>query len=308
MATEKTSFASKFTGKNLLLGLQHMFAMFGATVLVPALTGLNPAVALICAGVGTLMFHLITKRKVPVFLGSSFAFIAGIQAIVMPNGDGVVDKSRIPAAQGGIIAAGLVYCLIALIVYFVGVERIKKVFPPIVTGPVIIIIGLTLSPTAINMASSNWGVALITLAIVIGISVFAKGFFKLVPILIGIIGGYLVSIAHDLIFPTAEKLVNFQLVADASWISPFWDFTSGDFFTLPQFEFKAIMILAPIAIVTFMEHIGDITTNGSVVGQDFFTDPACTERFWAMVLLQCAQACSAVPLTQPTAKTQACLP
>ncbi|MBC8569681.1 uracil-xanthine permease family protein [Zongyangia hominis] len=257
---------NKLTSKTFLLGIQHLFAMFGATVLVPALTGMNASVALVTAGLGTLVFHLITKRKVPVFLGSSFAYIAALQ-IIIGN-----DPANIPKAQGGIIIAGCIYVLLSLIVSLAGVERVRKLFPPIVTGPVIVVIGLTLSPTAMTNASGNWLIALITLAVVIIINVFAKGYFKLVPILIGIGTGYLASIIHDLVLPNADKLVNFSAVANAPWISPFWDF-GGSFFTLPQFDMHAILLIAPIALVTFMEHIGDITTNGTVVGKDFFKDP-----------------------------------
>lgn len=262
--------------KTFLLGFQHLFAMFGATVLVPALTGMNPAVALVTAGLGTLVFHLITGRKVPVFVGSSFAYIGAIQLIMEMHtdeaGGSVFNTARIPYVQGAVIIAGLIYVAISVIIYFIGVERIRKIFPPVVIGPVIVVIGLTLSPTAINMASGNWAIAVITLGIVILLSIFAKGFFKLVPVLIGIFGGYLASVAHDFLFPAAEKLINFDPVVSAPWISKFWDF-SGGFFTLPKFEWSAIILLAPIALVTFMEHIGDITTNGSVVGKDFLKDP-----------------------------------
>lgn len=266
----------KLSVKTFLLGFQHLFAMFGATVLVPALTGMNPAVALVTAGLGTLVFHLITGRKVPVFVGSSFAYIGAIQLIMEMHtdeaGGSVFNTARIPYVQGAVIIAGLIYVAISVVIYFIGVERIRKIFPPVVIGPVIVVIGLTLSPTAINMASGNWAIAVITLGIVILLSIFAKGFFKLVPVLIGIFGGYLASVAHDFLFPAAEKLINFDPVVSAPWISKFWDF-SGGFFTLPKFEWSAIILLAPIALVTFMEHIGDITTNGSVVGKDFLKDP-----------------------------------
>ena len=255
----------KLSGKNLLLGVQHLFAMFGATVLVPALTGMSPAVALITAGIGTIIFHLCTKGKVPVFVGSSFAFIAGIQ-IVMQG-----DPARIPYVQGGIICAGLVYVALSVIITFIGPERMLKLFPPVVTGPVIVVIGLTLAPSALTNASGNWLISIITLAAVIAVSIFARGYFKLVPILIGIAVGYASSILFDIIAHPAEALVNFTPILEAGWISPFWRI--GDFFTLPKFELSAILTLAPIALVTFMEHVGDITTNGAVVGQNFLKDP-----------------------------------
>ena len=253
------------TGKKLVLGIQHLFAMFGATVLVPALTGLNMSVALICAGIGTLVFHFATGHKVPVFVGSSFAYIAAVQHIVQTKG--------VQAAQGGIIAAGGIYLLLALLVKLVGVERIKNLFPPIVTGPVIVVIGLTLAPTGIGMAQSNWLIALVVLGVIVAVSIFAKGFFNLVPILIGLVAGYLLSLLCDGFQLFGEPLVNLELIAQADFINPFWDFTSGKFFTLPAFDVEAITIIAPIAFVTFMEHIGDVTTNGSVIGKDLLKDP-----------------------------------
>jgi uracil permease len=250
------------SGAKVILGIQHLFAMFGSTVLVPALTGLNPSVALICAGIGTLIFHFCTGHKVPVFVGSSFAYLAALQVVIKEQG--------IPAAQGGIIVAGAVYLVLALLVKLVGVHRVKSFFPPVVTGPVIVVIGLTLAPTGIDMAASNWWVSAFVLVVIVAVSIFAKGFFRLVPILIGLASGYILSIILSLtgVFP---DLVDFAPIADASWISPFWDI--GNFFTLPEFNGKAIALLGPIAFVTFMEHIGDITTNGSVVGKDFFEDP-----------------------------------
>ncbi len=250
--------------KSYILGLQHLFAMFGSTVLVPALTGLNPAVALLTAGLGTLIFHQVTGKKVPVFMGSSFAFIVALQSIIPQYG--------IQAAQSGIIAAGIVYILFSVLVSVVGVEKVRSFFPPVVTGPIIMVIGLTLSPVAVDMASGNWFVALFVLAVVIGVTIFDKGFFKLVPILIGIASGYILSLILDFTgMNGGQALVNTQAIIDANWFNiPF--FTKG-FVTLPKFNLTAITLMAPIAIVTCMEHIGDITTNGAVVGKDFFKDP-----------------------------------
>ncbi len=258
--------ANLTTSKKVVLGVQHLFAMFGATVLVPSLTGLNVSVALICAGLGTLLFHLVTSHKVPVFLGSSFAYIGALQIVIGGN------SKNIPKAQSGIIAAGLIYILVALIVKYVGVDVIRKTFPPVVTGPVIVVIGLTLAPTGISMAQVNWPVALFTLAVIIAVSVFTKGFFKLVPILIGLVSGYLLCVGLDLSGVLGAKLIDTSLITGAPWISPFWDF-DGKFFTLPQFDLHAITLIAPVALVTFMEHIGDITTNGSVIGKDLLKDP-----------------------------------
>ncbi|MDF2567219.1 MAG: uracil permease [Oscillospiraceae bacterium] len=276
------------TSKKILLGFQHLFAMFGATVLVPKLTGLNPAVALFTAGIGTLIFHLVTKRKVPVFLGSSFAFIPAFQMACINNNPELLQLlrderfdllfkdprylERIPYALGGVMAAGLVFMLLSLCVKLFGPDLIRSLFPPIVTGPIIVVIGLTLAPSAMQSASVNWIIAIITLLVVIITSVFAKGFFKLVPVLIGIASGYIVSILFDLIAKPAVPFIDFASIKSASWISPIWDF-SGTFFVLPKFELGAIILIAPIALVVFMEHIGDITINGTVVGKDFIKDP-----------------------------------
>ncbi|MGN0244280.1 MAG: uracil-xanthine permease family protein [Lachnospiraceae bacterium] len=273
------------TTKDYLLSIQHLFAMFGATVLVPLITGLNPSLALLSAGVGTLLFHLCTKGKVPVFLGSSFAFLAAISAVT--HVDGILVPERIPLAQGGILFAGLLYLVFALIAYWVGPQRIKNFFPPIVTGPVIIIIGINLASTAINdmtggynlaeglskEALINVGIGLFTLFVVIICSIFAKGFFKLVPILIGIISGYLLCCLLNFF---GVYSLDFSSIAEAAWFNiPFVtkDANGVPFMSLPQFNLGIILSIAPIAIVTFMEHIGDITTNGAVVGQDFLSEP-----------------------------------
>ena len=249
--------------KKILLGFQHLFAMFGATILVPTIVGLNPSVTLITAGVGTLVFHWITGNKVPVFLGSSFAFVTATQMVVSTMG--------IPYTQGGIIFAGLVYVALSLLVAAVGSEKVRQFFPPVVTGPVIVVIGVSLSPNGISDASTNWPIAIFVLAVVIGISVFAKGFFKLVPILIGLLSGYLVALIASLT-GICPGLIDLSVIAQAPIINPLWKL-DGSFFTLPKFDLTAILAIAPIAFVTFMEHIGDITTNGTVVGKDFFKDP-----------------------------------
>ncbi|MDD3409865.1 MAG: uracil-xanthine permease family protein [Eubacteriales bacterium] len=261
------------TGKMLLLGIQHVFAMFGSTVLVPALTGLSPSVALLCAGIGTLLFHLVTKGKVPTFLGSSFAFIAAINLVGGLYADGAAFgtpeyyQNALPYATGAILIAGAVYLLFSLLVYFIGTERFLKLFPPVITGPMIIIIGLMLAPTAISSITApigdtsvlvNWAVAALTILIIIGVTLFAHGFFKLVPILIGIIGGYLIAWAFG--------IVDFTAVNEASWISLPKMF-------LPKFSGTAILAIAPIALVTFVEHIGDITASSAVTGQNFMKDP-----------------------------------
>ena len=256
--------------KKIILGLQHVLAMFGATVLVPFLTGLDPSLAILCAGIGTLIFHACTKGKVPVFLGSSFAFIGAIALTLSQHGIGVV--------KGGVIAAGLVYVVMALVIKKFGVDTIHSFFPPIVTGPIVMVIGLRLSPTALEMSGYFYntqtkmseidftalliaGVVVITMILV---SIFAKGFFKLVPILISVLVGYLVSIPFN--------LVDFESIKEAAWFgfSPTaWEHLK----TFPVFNLTGVLAIAPIALVVFIEHIGDITTNGAVVGKDFFTDP-----------------------------------
>lgn len=267
MTTKKDSMS-----KTLLLGIQHVFAMFGSTVLVPALTGLSPSIALFCAGVGTLIFHAVTGFKVPTFLGSSFAFIAAINIVAprLPDATGALTLSNaemLPYATGGIIVAGVVYLLLALVVRLIGTERILKLFPPVVTGPMVIIIGMMLAPTAINSITApiggnsvlvNWAVAGLTIAIIVGVTLFAKGFFKLVPILFGIVGGYVIACLFG--------IVDFTAVNAAPW------FSFPEFF-LPKFSLQSILLIAPLAIVTFIEHIGDLTASSAVVGKDFIKDP-----------------------------------
>ncbi len=234
----------------LILGLQHTFTMFGATVLVPLLTGLDVGVALFTAGIGTLWFHLVTKRKVPIFLGSSFAFIAPVALVVKQWG--------VPAAQGGIIVAGLLYGLMAVLVYFLGCEFIENLLPPVVTGPIIMVIGLNLAPVAIKNASQNWMVALIVLTTVILVSMYGKGFFKLVPVLVGLIVGYGMSLILGIVDlkPVQEAAV-FAIPA----------------FTKPEFNPAAIGLIAPVAVATIVEHVGDVLSVGATVQKDFIKDP-----------------------------------
>lgn len=257
-------------GKKIVLGFQHVLAMFGATVLVPFLTGLNPTIALLAAGVGTLIFHACTKGKVPVFLGSSFAFIAAIGITLSTYG--------IAAVKGGVIAAGIVYIIMAGLIKIVGVDKVRSFFPPIVIGPVIMIIGLRLSSTAMGMIGyapigdtgmysidlKGLFVAAVVVITMIIVSTFAKGFFKLVPILISVVVGYLVAFALG--------MVNVEIIQEARWIG-YSAAALGDLFTVPSFTIESVIAIAPIALVVFIEHIGDITTNGAVVGQDFFEDP-----------------------------------
>ena len=257
-------------GKKAILGLQHVLAMFGATVLVPILTGLDPGIAILSAGIGTLVFHFVTKGIVPVFLGSSFAFISAIQIVLANFGIGAV--------KGGVIATGLVYIVMAGIIKLVGVEKVKSYFPPIVIGPIIMVIGLRLSPTAMEMAGYRFDaatgigsvdvksicVAAIVVICMITVSIFAKGFFKMVPILTSVILGYLVALGMGMVDTSA--------ISNASWIG-FSSDAWGQLRTMPEISWEAIIAIAPIALVVFIEHIGDITTNGAVVGKNFFENP-----------------------------------
>jgi uracil permease len=238
--------------KKWLLAIQHLIAMFGATVLVPIVTGLNPSVALFSAGVGTLIFHFCTKKKVPVFLGSSFAFIPVILTVKeLYNGD-------LAYAQGGIFVAGLIYVLISLLINKIGIDRIQRVLAPQVIGPMIVVIGLNLLPVALNMASQNYIIAIITLGLALLINIFGKGFLKQMSILIGVIVGYLISYKIG--------IVNIGIVKEASIFAI-------PAFTLPKFDIGAIAIIAPVVLAVFMEHLGDITTNGQVVEKNFIKDP-----------------------------------
>lgn len=244
------------TSQGIFLGLQHALAMFGATILVPILTGLHVSVALFTAGVGTWAFHFITKKKVPAYLGSSFAFIAPISLVVEQHGG-------IPAAQGGIITAGIIYAIVAFIIYKVGPSLIKKLFPPVVTGPVIILIGTILAPTAVDMSTGstlNVVVAVAALAGAVIAAVFAKGFFKLVPIIVGLLSGYIVAIIVG--------MVDFSPVASSAWIGL-------PQFTAPSFNLTAITIIAPVAIVSMVEHVGDVLAISETIGKgrELVTDP-----------------------------------
>ncbi|SHI41854.1 uracil permease [Clostridium amylolyticum] len=238
--------------KRYVLALQHLIAMFGATVLVPMVTGLNPSVALFTAGIGTLIFHLCTKGKVPVFLGSSFAFIPGILAVKQAyNGD-------LAYAQGGMAVAGLVYVGVSFLIKKIGMDKIKAILPDHVVGPMIMVIGLNLIPVAIDMSSNNFIIAAITLGIALTITFTAKGFLKQVAILIAVTVGYFISFQMGLIDTAVIKEAPvFAIPA----------------FSLPKFDGAAIMIIVPAVLAVFMEHIGDITTNGKVCGQNFIEDP-----------------------------------
>ena len=252
------------TSKMLILGAQHMFAMFGATVLVPALTGLSVSATLLFAGLGTLLFHFLAKGKVPAFLGSSFAFLAGYWAIA-PNGE----AELLPYACFGVACAGLLYLVLAGLIKAFGTEKVMRFFPPIVTGPIIIAIGLNLSQSAIDNCANNWFIAIVAIAIVIVCNIWGKGMIKIVPIICGVIGSYLVA--------AVMGEVDFTPVADAAWIGlPFqWKDTVFSLFGTADASLliTAVITIMPIALATMVEHIGDISAISSTVGKNYIKDP-----------------------------------
>lgn len=250
--------------KMTVLGIQHMFAMFGATVLVPALTGLSVSVTLFFAGLGTLLFHLISKRKVPAFLGSSFAFLAGYWAIA-PNGE----AELLPYACFGVACAGCLYLVLAALIRAFGISRVMKFFPPIVTGPIIIAIGLNLSKSAIDNCAANWGIALVAIVIVVVANIWGKGMIKIIPIILGVIGSYLVA--------AVTGNVDFTPVKEAAWIGlPIsWDSTVFSLFGSADASLliTAAITILPIALATMIEHIGDMSAISSTVGRNYIADP-----------------------------------
>lgn len=265
--------------KMLLLGLQHMFAMFGATILVPILVnsyfqgeGLSVQVTLFFAGIGTLFFHICSKLKVPAFLGSSFAFLGGFATVAELNTGIFADMTygeKLPYACGGIVVAGLLYLILALVIKMVGVKKVMRFLPPVVTGPIIICIGLGLAPSAVSNASSNWFLALVALGVVVIFNIWGKGMFKIIPILLGVVISYVVAlIMNALGFTNADgsAILNFASVAEANWVGlpPF---------ILCKFDLTAILVMAPIAIATMMEHIGDMSAISATVGENYMEDP-----------------------------------
>ena len=266
-------------GRMLLLGLQHMFAMFGATVLVPILVdsyfhgeGLSVQVTLFMAGAGTLFFHLCSKFKVPAFLGSSFAFLGGFATVAELNTGIYANMSygeKLPYACGGIVIAGLLYLVLAAVIKLIGVKRVMRFLPPVVTGPIIICIGLSLAGTAISSAKTNWLLALIALCTIVIFNIWGKGIFRIIPILMGVVVAY----AAALIF-YAIGLRN----ADGSAVMDFSRIAGSPLFGVPpfqlcKFDLTAILVMAPIAIATMMEHIGDISAISATVGENFIEDP-----------------------------------
>ena len=250
--------------KMLVLGLQHMFAMFGATVLVPALTGLSVSATLLFAGLGTLLFHFLAKGKVPAFLGSSFAFLAGYAAIA-PNGEAAL----LPYACVGVACSALLYLVLAALVKAFGTHKVMSFFPPIVTGPIIICIGMTLANSAINNCTGNWLIALVAIVTVVAFNIWGKGMFKIIPILMGVLVSY--------VFAAVLGKVDFSGVASAAWIGLPVKFENTVFSLFGNCDtnllISAIIAIMPIAFATMIEHIGDICAISSTVGENFIEDP-----------------------------------
>ena len=257
-------------GKMFVLGCQHMFAMFGATVLVPLLTGLSVSATLLFAGIGTLIFHLFTKMKVPAFLGSSFAFLGGYAAVKeFGVGLGMTEGVALTYACIGVFCAGLLYFVLAALFKFYGVRRTMRFFPPVVTGPIIISIGLILSSSAINNCQSNWWIALLAIVIIVVCNIFGKGMIKIIPIILGVIGSYIVAACFG--------QVDFSAVKEAAWFGmPFaWENTAFAVLKNPDWSFvwTAIIAIVPIAFATMIEHIGDVCAISSTCNRNYIADP-----------------------------------
>ena len=259
-------------GRMLILGVQHMFAMFGATVLVPLLTGLSVSTTLLCAGLGTLLFHFITKGKVPAFLGSSFAYLGGfsIVAPMLADADGnltIANTQMLPYACAGVAFSGLLYLAVSLLISTFGIRRIMRFFPPVVTGPIIIAIGLILAPSAINNCQANWLLAFVALGTVIVCNIWGKGMVKILPILIGVLVSYAVALVTG--------AVDFQTIGAAAWFGIPLHKDSMGLFAIDGSEtfISAVFTIVPIALATMMEHIGDIAAISATTGKNYIRDP-----------------------------------
>ena len=246
--------------KMLILGIQHTFAMFGATVLVPIITGLDVSTTLLMAGLGTLLFHLITKGKVPAFLGSSFAFLGGFSAVAPRLADGSANTELLPYACGGVVVSGLMYVVLAALIKVFGVRKIMRFFPPVVTGPIIISIGLILAPTAISNCAENWFLAFVALVIIIVCNIWGRGMVKILPILIGVIGSYIVALLMG--------EVDFTAINEASVVGVALHPSA-----FAKFSISACITIAPIALATMMEHIGDIAAISATAQKNYLADP-----------------------------------
>lgn len=266
--------------KTVILGLQHTFAMFGATVLVPILTGLPISTTLLFAGLGTLLFHLVTKGQVPAFLGSSFAFLGGYAAVAPLLEDGSPNTEMLPYACGGVFCAGIVYLILSALIKGFGAKKVMRYFPPVVTGPIIIAIGLILAPTAINNCATNWPVAIIALVTVVIFNIWGRGMSKIVPILIGIIVSYIAA------FVMGD--VSFEGIGDEAILGlpPI---------TLMKFDISAIITIMPLALATMMEHIGDISAIGATTGKNYIEKPGLHRTLLGDGLATCLAAAFGAP-------------
>ena len=273
--------------KMLVLGLQHMFAMFGATVLVPILVNnyglpLSIQTTLFFAGIGTLFFHICTRMKVPAFLGSSFAFLGGFEAVSkLDSGKyaAMEASEKLQYACGGIVVAGLLYVILAGVIKLVGVKKVMRFLPPVVTGPIIILIGLNLAPSAVNNARTCWWLALVAMAIIVAANIWGKGMIKIIPILLGVVGSYVIALIANALGATAldatgatAPLMDFSTVAASSpvGLQPFLTDFGG---SVAKFDLTSILVMAPIAIAAMMEHIGDMSAISATVGENFIEDP-----------------------------------
>jgi len=260
------------TPRMLVLGVQHLFAMFGSTVLVPILTGLSVSATLLFAGIATLFMHLVTGRKVPVFLGSSFAFLGGYFTVVAMGADkGLTQAESLPYACVGVACAGLLYLILSAVCKVCGSKNVMKFFPPVVTGPIIIAIGLILAPSAINSCSTNWGIALVALVVIVACNIWGKGMIKIVPILMGVVVSYVVAAIFG--------QVDFSSVKEAAWVglpvmkeNTVFSLIGKDNFDA-GFLVSSIIMIVPIAFATMMEHVGDISAIGSTIGKNLIEDP-----------------------------------
>ena len=250
----KTMSSNLSTTRKIVVGTQFLFVAFGATVLMPLLVGLDPATALFSAGIGTIIFHLVTRGKVPIFLGSSFAFIAPILLASKQWG--------LEGTLSGFAGVALVYFVASALIKWRGTDFLSRLFPPVVVGPVIILIGLSLSGTAVDMSKSNWTLAIISLLVSIGILTYARGMFKLIPVVGGIAAGYVAAMVMG--------LVDFSGIASAPWVALPKNIAHP---LLPTFDWQPFICLMPIALATLIEHVGDVYVVSNVAGKDFITDP-----------------------------------
>ncbi len=287
--------------KMMILGFQHTFAMFGATVLVPLLTGLNMQTTLLMAGLGTLFFHLVTKFKVPAFLGSSFAFLGGYAVVAPLLEDGSPNTEMLPYANLGVVCAGLVYLVLAALFAIFPVEKVMRFFPPVVTGPIIIAIGLSLAGSAVDNCKQNWLLAIIALAVIVVCNIWGKGMLKIIPILVGIIVSYIVAVCID--------AVDFQPIIEADWIGLPITKEGMVFGNIHDrgMAISAIIAIMPISFATMMEHIGDVSAISATTGRNFLADPGLKRILSATALQLLSPRYSEALQIQLTAKTQAFL-